>query len=236
MSKIKILVAEDDLHIREGLTDALSLEGYDVREAADGSEALRHYTQWQPDLLLLDLMMPKLSGYDVCRQIRNGNSAIPIIMLTAKGEELDKVLGLELGADDYVTKPFSVRELLARVAAVLRRTRPAAPPDPGDTPATFVFGQTPINVQTMKAQTVRGEVELTAREIELLRYFTVHPDVVLDRYRILDAVWGAGYRGMSRTLDQHIAQLRKKVETDPAQPEFIETVYGIGYRYNPPKG
>lgn len=232
MNKTKILVAEDDVNIREGLVDALTLEGYEVREAPDGSEALRLYTRWQPDLILLDLMMPKVSGYDVCRQLRNGNPHLPIIMLTAKGEEIDKVVGLELGADDYVTKPFSLRELLARIAAVLRRTKRQEPEPataaPGD---RFDFGTIVVDAKTMTATTPAGTVELTVREIELLRYFVRHRGEALDRNSILEAVWGNGYHGFSRTLDQHIAQLRKKLGDTPAAPVGIETVYGVGYRF-----
>ncbi|MDD3117656.1 MAG: response regulator transcription factor [Victivallales bacterium] len=234
MSKTRILVAEDDVNIRLGLVDALSMDGYEVREAADGSETLRLYTQWQPELLLLDLMMPKVSGFDVCRRIRNGNKDIPIIMLTAKGEEIDKVLGLELGADDYVTKPFSVRELVARIAAVLRRSQRGhddALPSSGD---RFQFAHITVDAACMTATIGTTAVPLTAREIELLRFFAAHPGEVLERDRILGAVWGNHYGGFSRTLDQHIAQLRKKIEPDPKAPALIETVYGIGYRFRAP--
>ncbi len=230
--KIKILVAEDDLNIREGLCDALELEAYDVREAVDGSDALKQYTQWQPDLILLDIMMPKVSGYDVCRQIRNGNPDIPIIMLTAKGEEIDKVLGLELGADDYVTKPFSLRELMARVSAVMRRTQRGNNEErKSEDNGEFKFGDVTVNSGTMQAHTPAGSHDLSSREIDLLKFFVAHSGQVLDRNKILSAVWGSGYGGYSRTLDQHIAQLRKKIEPDPAKPVYIETVYGIGYRF-----
>lgn len=225
-SPIKILIAEDDLNIRQGLVDALEMAGYEVREAPDGSETLRLYAQWRPDLLLLDVMMPKLSGFDVCRQIRNGNPTLPIIMLTAKGEEIDKVLGLELGADDYVTKPFSLRELLARIHAILRRSRPPetpkAPPD-----GRFAFGDLQIEPDRLAGRRPDGSsIDFSKREIELLRCFAAHPDTVLDRQTLLSAAWEVNYGGFSRTLDQHIAQLRKKL---PEQ--LIETVYGIGYRY-----
>ncbi len=232
MKNVKILVAEDDVNIRNGLVDALEMEGYEVREAPDGSETLRLYTQWQPDLLLLDLMMPKISGFEVCRNIRNGNRDLPIIMLTAKGEEIDKVLGLELGADDYITKPFSVRELLARISAVLRRSQRAHEDCPGNA-NEFMFANIAVDAARMTAQTASGETELTAREIDLLRFFSAHPGEVMERDRILAAVWGNNYGGFSRTLDQHIAQLRKKIEVDPKAPALIETVYGIGYRFKP---
>ena len=232
MSKTRILVAEDDVNIRNGLVDALEMEGYEIREAADGSRTLQLYTQWQPDLLLLDLMMPKISGFDVCRNIRNGNKDIPIIMLTAKGEEIDKVLGLELGADDYITKPFSVRELVARIAAVLRRSQRCRTEEKVPATDCFQCGPVAVDVRRMAATVGTTEVELTAREIDLLRFFAGHPGEVLERDRILAAVWGNHYGGFSRTLDQHIAQLRKKIEPDPKAPALIETVYGIGYRFH----
>ncbi len=230
--KIKILVAEDDTNIREGLTDALEFEGYEVFSAADGSKALEAYAKLHPDLILLDVMMPRKNGYDVCREIRRGNPDIPIIMLTAKGEEIDKVLGLELGSDDYITKPYSLRELTARIAAVLRRLRRGNENNKieyqGD---ELKFGKIKVDLRRLIAITPNGEIELSVREVELLKHFMLHAGTVLDRNNILAEVWGMNYHGFSRTLDQHIVQLRKKIEPDPKNPIHIKTVYGIGYRF-----
>jgi DNA-binding response OmpR family regulator len=236
--RIRILVAEDDPHIRAGLVDALESEGYEAVAARDGGEALRLFGQRRFDLALLDVMMPEKSGYDVCREIRRAGHALPVIMVTAKGEEIDKVVGLELGADDYITKPFGVRELLARVAAVLRRSRAAAaPPAPASAalPDVFAFGPAAIDRKKMRAVRGRQAIDLTARELKLLETFAAHPDEALSRDMLLNAAWGIDYLGTTRTLDQHIAQLRKKVERNPAEPEAILKVHGVGYRYCPPQ-
>jgi DNA-binding response OmpR family regulator len=233
MSRAKILVAEDDRAIRQGLLDALESEHYDTVPAANGKEALAAAKQQKFDLILLDIMMPEISGYDVCRQIRAGDMVTPIIMLTAKGEEIDKVVGLELGADDYVTKPFGLRELLARVAAVLRRARVKAQGKAGDgLPDVYDFGPAQVNRKTYTI-TLRGKAqELTARELKLLDHFRRNPDVVLSRDDLLNSVWGVEYYGTTRTLDQHVAQLRKKVEIKPDEPQAILTVHGVGYRFH----
>jgi DNA-binding response OmpR family regulator len=237
MSRVRILVAEDDPHIRRGLVDALEGEGYDVESVPNGGEALRSYKPGRFGLLLLDIMMPERSGYDVCRAIRAADAATPIILLTAKGEEIDKVVGLELGADDYITKPFGVRELLARIAAVLRRTRSAPPPAVSeakpDLPPVIRFGAAEIDRKTYRGRLGRREFELTARELKLIEAFHSRPDEVLSRDVLLNEVWGVDYFGTTRTLDQHIAMLRKKVESTPADPRTIVTVHGIGYRYRP---
>ena len=216
----RILIAEDDPHILEGLATLLTSEGYDVETAADGNAALAKFKSHAPDLLLLDVMMPAKSGYDVCREIRAAGSATPVIMLTAKGEELDKVLGLTLGADDYVTKPFGVRELLARVSAVLRRV-PAATPD------AFDFANARIDEKRYRALVANGtDLPLSDRELKLIKFMHAHPGEVLTRDQLLNAVWGVHYYGNTRTLDQHVAQPRKKLG-----PDSIETIHGIGYRY-----
>ena len=242
MSGKRILVAEDDAHIREGLVDTLGSEGYTVDAAGDGDEALALFGKRTYDLVLLDIMMPGRSGYDVCREIRAGRSTVPILMLTAKGEEVDKVVGLQLGADDYVTKPFGVRELLARVAALLRRARIAGASgggadggdaaDAGDD-AVFAFGDARIDTRCYTARLGRKTFDLTAREVTLLRLFHAHPGEVLSRDQLLNAAWGINYYGTTRTLDQHIAKLRKKVESAPATPRAIETIHSVGYRYVP---
>ncbi|OGR25271.1 MAG: DNA-binding response regulator [Desulfobacterales bacterium RIFOXYA12_FULL_46_15] len=233
MKPVKILVAEDDPHIRMGLADALESEGYQVLAAEDGHKAESVWKQEMPDLILLDIMMPGKSGYDLCRDIRAKDEAIPIIMLTAKGEEIDKVVGLKLGADDYITKPFGVHELLARIAAVLRRTRVSQKHKTANSEALFFFGPFGINPRTYKLTGNGRTLDLTDRELKLIRYFHTHPGEVLSRDSLLNAAWGMDYYGTTRTLDQHIAQLRKKIEKDPARPELIVTVHGVGYRYEP---
>ncbi len=232
MAKIKILVAEDDLHIRTGLVDILESEGYDVIEAADGAAAISAFDEHKPDLLLLDVMMPGKSGYDVCQQVRSADKTTPIIMLTAKGEEIDKVVGLKLGADDYVTKPFGIHELLARVEAVLRRCVGREAKVPVEQEQSLLFGPFKVNPKTYTLSGPHGDVSISKRELKLLQLFAGHPGEVLDRDTLLNQVWGVEYGGTTRTLDQHIAMLRKKVEIDPAQPQLIITVHGIGYRFN----
>lgn len=229
-----LLIAEDDPHIREGLIAALESEGYRVTAAADGAQALKAFGTGKYDLVLLDVMMPEVNGFDVCRQIRRKDRTVPVIMLTAKSEEIDKVVGLELGADDYITKPFGVRELLARIAAVRRRSA-VAKPEPTPTPAqeVFPFGAVSVDRKTMRATRGRKSEDLTARELKLIELFLGHPDEVLSRERLLNEAWGIDYLGTTRTLDQHIAQLRKKVEKEPDTPTAIQTVHGVGYRYSP---
>jgi DNA-binding response OmpR family regulator len=229
---VRILVAEDDIHIRQGLCDSLESEGYQPLASRDGREALRIFERESPDLVLLDIMMPELSGYDVCREIRKRDARVPILMLTAKGEEIDKVVGLELGADDYVTKPFGVRELLARVAAALRRSRLSRrEPGPPRVPDVFAFGTAQVDRRRYEVRLGERTTALTARELRLLEVFFSRPGEVLSRDDLLNTVWGVDYSGTTRTLDQHIAQLRKKVEPDPTSPEVILTVHGVGYRY-----
>jgi DNA-binding response OmpR family regulator len=233
----RILIAEDDTHIRDGLVDTLTSEGYAADAARDGDAAAALFHKRGYDLVILDVMMPGKSGYDVCREIRARNSAVPILMLTAKGEEIDKVVGLQLGADDYVTKPFGVRELLARIAALLRRARTAdgsgARAGARTDNAVFPFGRARVDVRQYKTRVGSKTFDLTAREVQLLQLFRAHPGEVLSRDQILNAAWGIDYFGTTRTLDQHIAKLRKKVEADPATPRCLETIHGVGYRYVP---
>jgi len=228
----KILIAEDDPNIRAGLIDLFESEGYRVCAAENGAVALALHAAESFTLILLDVMMPEKSGYDVCREIRKTDSTTPIIMLTAKGEEIDKVIGLQLGADDYVTKPFGVHELIARTEAVLRRTArvtPEAPP----LPDVFDFGSARIDTRQYTAEINGKNLPLSSREMELLRCFHARPNEVLSRDQLLNQVWGIDYLGTTRTLDQHISQLRKKIESNPAAPQTILTVHGIGYRYCP---
>ena len=231
MTQIKILVAEDDANIRMGLVDTLESENYQVMEAKDGSQAIEFFHNNSFDLLLLDIMMPGKSGYDVCQDIRAVDKDIPIIMLTAKGEEFDKVIGLKLGADDYITKPFGIHELLARISAVLRRSKRVAEPAEKPLQNNFKFGGFEINARTYKLSGQGRNIDLSKRELKLIQYFYEHPGEVLSRDDILNAIWGINYFGTTRTLDQHIVQLRKKIEKDPSKPCFITTVHGVGYRY-----
>lgn len=224
----RILVIEDDANIREGVAETLRSECHEVSVAADGVDGLAKHRSWRPDLVLLDIMMPGKSGYDVCREIRATDAATPVIMLTAKGEEIDKVLGLGLGADDYVTKPFGIRELLARVAAALRRAQ-AVEANGGAAPAEFAFGAVNVDARRYCVHGESGDVALSDKELKLLTFFHAHPEEVLSRDALLNAVWGVSYFGSTRTLDQHIAQLRKKL----GEPTPIETVHGVGYRYRP---
>ena len=224
----KILVVEDDANIRDGIAETLLSECYEVVLARDGLEALAKYKEARPDLILLDVMMPAKSGYDVCREIRAIDASTPIIMLTAKGEEFDKVLGLSLGADDYVVKPFGIRELLARVAAVLRRCYSGvAAGDGAHGGEPFEFGKCKVDPKRYCLVCGKKEYPLSDREMRLLVYFSHHEGEVLTRDALLNNVWGIEYYGNTRTLDQHISQLRKKL----GDPSPIETVHGIGYRY-----
>ena len=226
-----ILVAEDETVIREGLVDVLSVEGYEVIEAVDGEEAVNLFQDKQNiDLLLLDIMMPKCSGYDVCRAVRERDGRVPILMLSAKSEEIDKVVGLELGADDYITKPFGIRELTARIAAALRRNNLEVD-SAEESPGVFPFGDAIVDVRKYEVRRGGRMHSLTAREMDLLRLFYAKPDEVLTRDYLLDAGWGVQYMGTTRTLDQHVAQLRKKVEPNPDNPKTIITIHGVGYKY-----
>jgi DNA-binding response OmpR family regulator len=231
--KQTILIVEDDAAILSGLIDLFEGEGFRVWSARDGKKALSVYRDRQPDLILLDIMIPEKSGYDVCKEIRRTDGRTPILMLTAKGEEIDKVVGLEIGADDYIVKPFSVKELLARIRAALRRAS-AGPGEPrkkkwDDRPIEFADVQ--INPRTLKGRKGKTEFALTLREVQLMQFFVEHDGEVLDRSLILDEVWGLKYEGTTRTLDQHVARLRRKIEKDPAEPEYILTVHGVGYRF-----
>ena len=231
MTQIKVLVAEDDIHIRMGLVDTLESEGYGVSQAKDGKMAMQLFDKDCFDLVLLDVMMPEKSGYDVCSDIRAINEDVPIIMLTAKGEEIDKVVGLKLGADDYITKPFGIHELLARISAVLRRSKREKTKDKEFFDQLFMFGEFEVNPKTYKLNKQGKTIDLSERELKLICHFYAHPGEVLSRDNILNVIWGIDYLGTTRTLDQHIAQLRKKIEIDPSKPVLITTVHGVGYRY-----
>ncbi len=235
MNGLRILVAEDDTHILVGLTDALEHEGYLVTQAVDGREAVTLLEKGRFDLVILDVMMPGRSGYDVCKIIRDKDQDLPVMMLTAKGQEIDKVVGFELGADDYVTKPFSVRELLARIAALLRRAQRnnKGLMRQNSAPAQFTIGNAAVDTLEFKARIGNRTLDLTAKEVKLLQIFYTNPNKVLSREQLLNEVWGITYYGTTRTLDQHIAQLRKKIASDTPDRPVIRTVHGVGYRYDP---
>jgi len=221
-----ILVVDDEEPIQELLKFNLEKEGYEVITADDGPEALKTIEEKHPDLVVLDIMLPGMNGLEVCTQLRMNPrfSDLPVIMLTAKGEEIDKVLGLEIGADDYITKPFSPRELLARIRARLRRLKPA---EGGN---ELLRGDLRMDLERFSVS-IRGEyVELTPKEFELLHVLAAHPGKVYSRDELLERVWGYEYTGDTRTVDVHVRHLRQKVEKDPSNPEYIETLRGIGYR------
>jgi DNA-binding response OmpR family regulator len=227
---MRVLVAEDDDRTRAGLVELLQSEGYAPLPARDGREAFDIYRREHPDVVLLDIMLPGLSGYEVCRAIRREDANVPILFLSAKSEEFDKVLGLELGADDFVVKPFGVREVVARIRAVTRR---ALSRQPSGRPLPFTLGDLEVDPAELRARRDASVIELSLREMRLLELFHRNPGVVLGRDRIFDEVWGYDFLPNSRTLDQHISKLRKRIERDPKNPAIIQTVHGAGYRYQP---
>ncbi len=228
----KILVVEDEADIRELLRYNLAQEGFAVEEAGDGAEALDRIGRRAPDLLVLDLMLPQMSGLELCRRMRSNpeTAKLPILVVTAKGAEVDRILGLELGADDYVVKPFSPREVVARVKALLRRANPASEPA---SPGTYDRGRLKIDFGTYEVFVEGKPRELALREFELLRFFVQHPMRVYTREQLLDLVWGRDTFVEPRTVDVHVRRLRQQVERDDAKPELILTVRSVGYRFNP---
>lgn len=225
----KILVVDDEEPIQELLRFNLEKEGYKVSVAKDGQEALEQVQDEQPDLVVLDVMLPGISGVEVCRRLRQNPKyqQLLIIMLTAKGEEIDKVVGLELGADDYMTKPFSPRELLARIKACFRRLNNSME----DTDVQMIRGELKIDLNAFRVQVRDSETELTPKEFELLRVLAAHPGKVYSRDELLERIWGYEYDGDTRTVDVHVRHLRLKIEKNPSSPEYIETLRGIGYRF-----
>ena len=223
----KVLIIEDEADLVKGLMLNLADEGYEVDWAFDGEEGLRKALEEAPDLIILDIMLPKMSGLEVCRELRQKKAGVPIIMLTAKGEEVDKVVGLEIGADDYITKPFSIRELLARVKAHLKREKR----DVRTVPKTYIFGDVEIDFAHFKVKRRGRESDLTSLEVDILKYLIAHQGEVVSREALLDKVWGYEKFPTTRTIDNHILKLRKKIEDDPAHPAHIFSVYGEGYRF-----
>ena len=220
----RILIVEDEPNMVAGLRDNFEYEGYEVLTASDGAEGLGRALNDAPDLVVLDVMMPKMSGLDVCKQLKAKRPSSPVIMLTARGQEVDKVVGLELGADDYVTKPFSIRELLARIKAVLRRAH-------GGSQERYAFGDVAVNLRTCQVTRDGKPVEFSAKEFDLLKYFLCHPGEALSRDRLLEKVWGYNSFPTTRTVDAHIVHLRQKLELKPEEPRFILTVHGVGYKF-----
>ena len=222
----KVLIVEDDQAMAVALRDGFTYEGYAVQVARDGATGLRMATEKGHDLVILDVMLPRMSGLDVCRQLRSAGNGTPIIMLTARGQEIDKVLGLKTGADDYVTKPFSFLELMARVEAVLRRASKAT-----ETVESAQFGDVEVNFKSFEASKGGRALDLSPREFKMLKYFVEHRGEVVTRDQLLDHVWGYEGLPLTRTVDMHIAKLRQKIEDTPSDPRHIITVHRVGYKF-----
>ena len=227
---MKVLVAEDDEHTRNGLVEVLEREGYTVISAKDGQQALERFKGEKPDFVCLDIMMPEVNGYDVCRELRQTDPATPIIFISAKSEEIDRVVGLELGADDFITKPFGVREVVARIRAVTRRCLASREEHAG--PTSFAMADLTVYPAELRARRGESVIDLSLRDVRILQLLHGHQGEVVDRNAIFDACWGLDYMPNSRTLDQHISQLRKRIEQDPKHPSIITTVHNAGYRYD----
>jgi DNA-binding response OmpR family regulator len=230
--KTKILIVEDDPHILLGLEEVLKSEGYETASCNRGDEAIAAVGKFKPTLIVLDVMLPGVSGYDICKQLRTKKISTPILMLTAKGQEIDKVVGLDLGADDYVTKPFGVRELLARIQALLRRAGQSGSDasSPASDEKSFKIGEATIDPKAFQVKRGRAVEELTAKELKLLQVFHAHAGEVLSRDKLLNEVWGYNYYGTTRTLDQVIVQLRKKLGDNGGEPKHLMTIHGVGYK------
>ncbi|HUW83603.1 MAG TPA: response regulator transcription factor [Phycisphaerae bacterium] len=227
---MKILIAEDDPNILNGLEEILQLEGYQTVTARNGHDALELFKSEDPDFVCLDIMMPGLSGYDVCREIRKLKAAVPVIFISAKSEEIDKVVGLELGADDYIVKPFGIREVVARIRAVTRRYLSSASRSPTAQP--LQMGDLEVLPDELRARRGDHIIELSLRDITILRTLHDNKGRVVDRRTLFQEAWGLDHIPNSRTLDQHISQLRKRIEQDPKHPAIILTVHSVGYRYD----
>lgn len=232
----KILIVEDEEAIRLGLADLLEIEGFSVDVALDGEEAMEKVKSFQPHLVILDLMLPKANGYDVTRFIRKSYPQTFILMLTAKNEEINKIQGLEIGADDYVTKPFSVFELMARVKSMLRRVNQDAAPAPSASPDVLEFADVHVDFRKYEASRGGKPMELSAKEFQILKYFSARKGEVVTREDLLQAIWGYSPDNMptTRTVDNQIVKLRQKIETDTENPIHIKSVRGVGYKFDPP--
>ncbi len=225
---MKILIAEDDFHTRDGLAEVMREEGYEVLTASCGRTALRLFESHNPDCVCLDIMMPEQSGFEVCRKIRERSPNIPILFISAKSEEVDRLVGFELGADDFISKPFSVREVIARIRAVTRRTmgKQPSPPKP------FQMGDLEVLPAQLRAKRGEQVIELSLRDVKILELLHSRLGQVVDRQTLFKKAWGEKYLPNSRTLDQHISQLRKRVELDAKDPKLVQTVHGVGYRFD----
>ena len=232
MARKKILIIEDNTDLANILGLHLSDLDYLVKHADDGLKGLTFLDNESFDLVILDLMLPGVDGLEICRRIRIKNNYTPVLMLTSKSSEIDRVLGLEIGADDYVTKPFSVREVMARIKALLRRVEAFSISTDKNDENNVVFGNLEIDIDTHKVAIEGRSVDLTAREFELLHHFVKRPGRVYSRAQMLDMVWGYGHEGYEHTVNSHINRLRAKIEHDPAQPEYILTIWGVGYKFN----
>lgn len=222
----KILVVEDDESLMMGLEENLKSAGYEVIKAVNGNEALEHGLKHKPDLILLDIMLPGMSGYEVCRKLRDAGKQMPIIMVTARGEEFDKLHGFEMGADDYVTKPFSIKELLARIKVVLERGTARS-----GGPKAYKFGDCVLDVEARTLKKKDKDITLTHTEFDLLAYFCANENKALSREQVMNDVWGTEYYGTQRSLDSFVASLRSKIEKKAGKPEHILTVHGVGYKF-----
>lgn len=227
----KILVIEDDPSILRGLQLNLGMEGYLVRSATDGETGLRLARAEKPDLVVVDVMLPRLGGLEIVREIRRDDPELPVLILSAKGQESDKVAGLQLGADDYMTKPFGLKELLARIDALLRRRR--ARGETGPSRSVRKAGDVEIDLEARRARAKGQTLDLTSREFDLLAWFVTHPERVFSREQLMEAVWGSRYFGTARTVDNFVARLRAHIGDDAEDPRHLETVRGVGYRFNP---
>lgn len=229
---MKILLVEDDKNLRAGLSDLLTIEGFEPVTAEDGESALDIFASQQPDFCILDIGLPGMDGFDVCRTIRKQNDHVPILFLTARKDEIDHLRGFHLGADDFVEKPFRSSELIARIRAILRRTN-ASPASTSQNSESFLLHDLRLDVRALRAFRGNEAIDLTQKEMTLLQLFSEHPGEALDRNTIYDKCWGHEHFANSRALDQFIATLRRKIEADPSNPRIIQTVHKTGYRYDP---
>lgn len=223
-----ILVIEDDISILRGLKDTLEFEGYSVLTESDGEKGLKLALEKEIDMLLLDLMLPGINGYEICRKVKMKKKDLPIIMITAKGSEIDKVMGFDVGADDYVTKPFSIPELLARIRALFRRID-----DPIKKKLSYSFGNVFMDFKKYETQVDNKKVQLSSKEYAIMNYFINHPNEVINRFDLLQKVWGYDIIPTTRTVDNYILSLRKKLEKNPSKPEHLISVRGVGYKFLP---
>ena len=225
-----ILVVEDDMSILMGLKDNLITEGYKVSTAMNGTEGLQMALQNNTDLLILDIMLPGMNGFEICKKVKIDKPLLPVIMLTARGSEMDTIAGLDYGADDYITKPFSLSELLARIRAIIRRSYPIK-----EEIETFSFGNVQLDFKKMEAFVNDNPIKFTRKEYDILKYFVQHAGEVVHRHDLLNEVWGYDKIPTTRTVDNFILDIRKKIEKEPSNPQYIVSISGVGYRFNPPK-